>query len=393
MKNNRAKYLLISLLIFSCVLFAIYMTRNDAERHGGDTRGPAEKAGSGSQYIGVEVFEVKPGEVTGEQLVPAVLMVESTAGLTAQRDGVLVWLCCQEGAAVVKDQIIARLSDDESRANFHQAELELRRMKIEGQQSEALVKLNVSDLERQSMLFKSGLISRRDLDQAQYKLLTAKQDLEKIRFGIQIAQARLEAANADMGKSDIRAPFAGIITYRNGSIGASVARGEKLFEISEAAPLGVKFQMPHTERKQLEIGGLVDIALADGDQVIAQARVQRVDPVVDSSTNSLGYFADVLGGAGLIPGMAVYVRIPRHPAGETLYIPRAAFAADAALYQGASTEVLILDGNKCFSRAVLVNSLEGDQVEIRSGLAIGDRVILAPPVELKPGDLVEPKTS
>lgn len=234
--------------------------------------------------------------------------------------------------------------------------------------------------------------SRRHLDQAQYKLLNAKQDLEKARFGIQIAQARLGAANADLERSDIRVPFTGIITHRNGNIGASVVGGEKIFEISEAAPLGVKSQLPHTGRKQLDVGSLVDVALADGDHVIAQARVQRLDPVVDPFTNSLGYFADVLGGEGLIPGMAVYIRIPKHAAGNALYIPRAAFRAAADLYPGASTEVLVLDGNKSTSRTVLVNSIEGDQVEIISRLAIGDDVILAPPVELKEGDPVEPKT-
>ena len=388
MRNERVKHLLIGLLVLTAGLLAVCRMASNVQRHSSNVQERSIEADGVSQPTRVEVFEVKPCEATGEQLIPAVLSVKSKVELVAKRDGVLEWVCCQEGATVSRNQVIAHLSDDESRAEFRQAEVEVSRMKVEEQQSESLVKLNASDLERQDKLFRSGLISRRELDQAQYKLLSAKQELEKVRFGTQIAQARIEAAKAHLEKSDICAPFTGIITYRNGDAGAGVVRGEKLFEISEVSSLEVKFQMPHADRKLLDIGNMVDIALADGNHVVAQARVQRIDPVIDPSTNSLGYLADVLGGEGLIPGMAVYIRIPKRAAGTTLYLPRAAFRADADLYQGATAEVFILDGDRCASRAVWISTIAGDQVEIKSGLVVGDHVIMAPPAELNDGDRV-----
>jgi hypothetical protein len=50
--------------------------------------------------------------------------------------------------------------------------------------------------------------------------------------------------------------------------------------------------------------------------------------------------------------------------------------------------VFVAAGSKCAARAVWVNSIDGDQVEIISGLAMGDQVILSPPGNLKAGDLV-----
>jgi len=51
----------------------------------------------------------------------------------------------------------------------------------------------------------------------------------------------------------------------------------------------------------------------------------------------------------------------------------------------------VLNGRQCELRAVRITSVDRDQVEIGSGLKIGDRVILAPPAELKSGDVVETK--
>ena len=51
----------------------------------------------------------------------------------------------------------------------------------------------------------------------------------------------------------------------------------------------------------------------------------------------------------------------------------------------------VLDGAKCAVRSVWINGMEGDQVEIASGLNTGDRIILSPPTQLRAGDLVAAK--
>jgi hypothetical protein len=56
--------------------------------------------------------------------------------------------------------------------------------------------------------------------------------------------------------------------------------------------------------------------------------------------------------------------------------------------KGTASTVFVATGSKCAARAVWVNSVLGDQVEIISGLAINDQVILSPPADLKAGDLV-----
>ncbi len=339
--------------------------------------------------IAVEVFEVKPQAATSEQLIPAVISVESTAVVLAKRDGIIAWLGGQEGARVTKDEVIARLDDDESRSQFRQTELEVSRMKVEELQYEAMIKVNRSALERQLALLKDGLSSKADVDHAQYQSDVSQQELEKTRLATQMAQAKVEAAKLELEKTNVRAPLTGLITHRYAKLGTSVVRNDKLFEVSQLAPLEVRFQIPQSDKRRIAPGKLVELSLVENDRAIAQARIRRIDPIVDAASNALGYLADVIGGASLLPGTAVYVRLPPAASDANLRIPRAAFPAEAELRSGAAAILFVLDGEHCVQRTVWIVGIEGEQVSISAGLNLGDRVILAPPVGLKAGDLVE----
>jgi RND family efflux transporter MFP subunit len=310
----------------------------------------------------------------------------------AQRDGIISQLAAQEGSRVTKGQVIAQLSgDDDLRAQLRQAELEVSRLDAEQREYLALLKLNRNELERETTLFKQGLTPERDVERAQFKADAAVLEVEQKRVAGQTAQAKVVQVKAELERSTVRAPITGIVMRRFTKLGTNVVKNDKLFEITQLAPLEVKFQVPQTERVGLGRGSMVGLSPVENDQIIARARIRRIDPVADAASNTLGFLADVPGGPGLMPGMAVNVHVPRRGAGLTLWIPLAAFPTGTDVRKGAASTLFVAAGNKCAARAVWVNSVVGGQVETVSGLAIGDRVILSPPAELKVGDLVEIK--
>lgn len=342
--------------------------------------------------IVVQVFEAKPSEDPGDLLVPAALSVEVTAMVLAQRDGTISQLRAQEGSRVTKGQLIAQLSgDDDLRAQLRQAELEVSRLEVEQRQYGALAKLNRNELEREQILFKQGFTAERDVERAQFKYDGAVLEIEKTRVAGQVAQAKVTEVKVQLAKSTVHAPITGSVTHRFAKLGTNVVKNEKLFEITQLAPLEVRFQVPQTEKSGLGPGSIVSLSPVESEQIIARARIRRVDPVADAASNTLGFLADLIGGTGLMPGMAVNVHVPRRGAGPTVWIPQTAFPAGAEVRKGAASTVFVAAGDKCLARAVWVNSVTGNQVEIISGLAIGDRVILSPPTQLKAGDLVAVK--
>lgn len=341
------------------------------------------------QPVRVRVFDVIPSVNRNDLMIPAALSVEGVAVVAAQRDGEIAQLGPQEGSRVAKGQVIARLSgSDDLRAELRGAELEVSRLKVEQAQLEALIRLDRSELDREKTLAKDGLSSQHDVERAQFKFDAATLELEKSRVAGQVAQSKVEGLNAELKKTTIVAPITGIVTHRYVELGSSVARNDKLVEISPTSSLQVKFQLSQTETGRLRPGSVVGISLEQGGAVVARARVRRIQPVADAASNTVGYVADVISGRDLLAGMAVNVHVPRSVASANLLVPRAAFPADSELRRGTAATLFVIEDNKAQPRSVWVNSIDGDQAEIVSGLNAGDRVVLAPPVSLRAGDAV-----
>jgi RND family efflux transporter MFP subunit len=386
---SRAERILVANLLFCCASLA-GCTAGSRTRDVNSRSSYTDNSSTSARTV-VHVFDAEPSPSAtgGELLIPASLSVEDTAVVLAERDGRIITLRGQEGVRVNKGDVLAVFNDDDERSQLRQAEIEVSRLKVEEQQYDSLVKLNRSELDRELLLAKDGISSKSDVERAQYKLDQSTHEYEKSRLATESAQARIETVKIELAKSTVRAPIAGIITRRYVTLGTNVARNDKLFEVSTLAPLEVKFQLPQTEREKLSPGQLINLSAVNNNATIATARIRRIDAVADATSNTLGYLADITGGTGLMPGLAVNVHLPRPANSLAFWIPRAAFSVGAPLTSGATVTLFTVEGERVSARTVIIGAIEGDQVEIISGLAGGDRVILMPPAEMKDGDSVE----
>lgn len=380
--------------IFGCLLIAVWVTggcRTAGHSMVGERPVAASNAEAATRPILVNLFDVRPASLADDRqaMIPAALSVNDTALVLARREGRVIELHGDEGTRVTKGAVLARLNDDESQNQLRLAELDVTRLGIEEKQYEALINLNRNELERQKRLARDGVVSESEVERAQYQLDQAKAEYEKTRLATMSARGKIDSVRLEIDKSIIRAPISGVITRRYVSLGTGVPAGEKLFELSNLSPLEVKFQLPQPDRGRLAPGQTVELYSAEGDRPLARARIRRIDPLADATSNTIGCVADVTGGVGLLPGLAVNVRVRREAPPASFWVPRAAFAAGDDVRPGGEARLRVVAEGKCAIRAVLVKALEGDQVEIVSGVAAGDRVILAPPPQLKEGDAVE----
>jgi len=338
----------------------------------------------------VRVFDVQSAAnvPTGDLLIPASISVEDSAVVLAEIEGRIVNLPVQEGSRVAKGEILAQFNDEAQRGQLRQAELDVSRLNVEAEQLQALIKLNGSEFDRESLLASQGLVSKGEVEKAKYKLDESIQEFKKNRLSAEIALARVEVAKLETEKTTVRAPVSGVVTQRFIAPGTNVAKNEKLFEVAQLSSLELRFRVPQTYG-QLDCGQVFDLSTDDQKVVIAKARIRRREPVADAISNTFGYVAEIAGRVNLMPGLTVYVHLPRSGDAKTsFWLPVAAFPTGADLKQGVSSTVFVVNGEKVSSRAVMVRALEGDQVEVDSGLMENDRVVLAPPVNLKDGDRV-----
>lgn len=384
----------IELHALACTLLALVVfagCRTSGKSIAGERNVAAASTETTARPIRVNTVEVRPAALADDKqaMIPAALSVNDLALVLTPHEGRIIELHCDEGTRVAKGAVLARLNDDERRNQLRLAELDVNRLAIEEKQYEALINLNRNELERQRRLARDGVVSESEVERAQYRLDQSAAEYEKTRLATTSARARVDGVRLEIEKSVVRAPINGVVTRRYVSLGTGVANGEKLFELSNLSPLEVKFQVPQLDRGRLAPGQVIELYSAEGDRRLAEARIRRIDSLADATSNTIGCVADVRGGAGLLPGLAVNVRVPRRPAAVSYWIPRAAFPASEAVSVGAESQLWVVVEGKCASRAVLVKAVEGDQVEVVSGIAAGDRVILAPPAQLKEGDAVE----
>ena len=339
----------------------------------------------------VRVFDAQPASDATESdlLIPGALAASDTAVVLAERDGRVLNVSVQEGNFVSTGDTLAQLDDQEQRERIQLAELEVSRLKVDAQQIESLIKLNKSELDRELLLAKQGLISTREVEQAQYKLDQSLHEYEKAKLAIESALGRLKQVKLESKKSLVRAPTTGIVTRRYISVGSNAVKDEKLFEVAELSKIELRFRVPQNVGDRLRPGQVLEVSSADSGSPSAKASITRIDPVADPTSNTFGYVAHVIGKSNLIPGTTVYVHLRREVGPVSFWVPRSAFKTDATVKNNSPTTLFVIRGDKVSAVSVTVKLIEGDQVEVVGGLAKSYSVVLWPAAELQEGDTVE----
>lgn len=214
--------------------------------------------------------------------------------------------------------------------------------------------------------------------------LIARAQLDTQRATRDAARARVAQVRAQLGDRTIRAPFAGVLGLRQVSQGALVTPGTVIATLDAINRVYVDFPVPE--------GALA--GLAEGQRVTGSATaypgmefsgtVENVGSRIDPGTRTLDVRADFPNpDHRLRPGMLVEVRLHR-PAREALVVPEIAI-----VQVGTEAFAWRVDGEGAVARATVeVGSRQEGLVEILSGLAAGDRIVVDGTGKLRPGSVV-----
>lgn len=308
--------------------------------------------------MAVQVETLEAVEIPRTRSAVGSLRSPETARLSAEIAGAVVAVDVPEGRPVEGGHVLARIDDEEIRAAVSIAAAEFRKAK--------------DRLRRVRMLREENVMSGEELDNAQA-------DFDATKGALTEARARL-------GKTEIRAPFDGIVGLRRVSAGDYVRPGDPVVEITRTAPLDLVFGLPQRYAREVEVGQKV-YATAGRCGERFEGEVAAIDPVVDSASRSLMIEARVANPDGaLLPGMAAHVRVVVGAIERGVRVPR-----EAVVRQGTKHLVYTLDdGNHAEPREVALGEFFADDVAISSGLEPGDRIVTSGHQKLRPGALTKP---
>jgi len=238
-----------------------------------------------------------------------VLSVEREVDVLAQRDGIVEDIVHDQGARVEKGAVLARMDDRELRAKLERARADLHAAQSNVKYNEAELKAREAAYRRAQEMFRLGLNSQADLEEAEFKAKGAQFDLESWRAVVARTEADIRLLELELEKTTLRAPFGGVVALRFIRPGQSLVKDEKCFRLSQLAPLQVQFLVPETAARRPQLGEVVNVAPVSDSQRIYVARVHKVSPTVDAASGSYDVTA-VLTGSDLDelrPGMSVKV--------------------------------------------------------------------------------------
>ncbi|MBL8842808.1 MAG: efflux RND transporter periplasmic adaptor subunit [Planctomycetes bacterium] len=240
---------------------------------------------------------------------------------------------------------------------------------------------------RLASLSGDGVASQAALDAAQARLEAAESALadahDEVANRQALAQQRAaELALAEQALADatIRAPYAGTIAERLVDRGESVALGAAVARLVRADPIRLRLAVPESLAGELAPGLAVRLA-ARGGAPPRSATVTRLAPDLDRRNRTLRLEVDLANGDGALrPGEFVEAEIVVDPAATALCVPLEALVR----FAGIDRVVLARDG-AAREQQVTVGRIEGERVELLSGVAAGERVVLSPGA-LRTGD-------
>ncbi|NEX20345.1 efflux RND transporter periplasmic adaptor subunit [Thiorhodococcus mannitoliphagus] len=239
--------------------------------------------------------------------------------------------------------------------------------------------VRVNEAERQYKRVKS-LVAQRSASES--LLDERKRDLDTTR-------AVLVALESRLADRIIKAPFNGVLGLRNISRGALVEPGDLITTLDDDRLMKLDFSVPSLYLSDLEPGLKIEATTAAFGNEVFTGVVSGVDSRIDPITRSIIVRALVPNpNAKLRPGLLMQVELLTNPR-QSLVIPEAAL-----LHEGEKHFVMALtqddQGTTAERRDILIGTRQPGLVEVREGIAEGERVVIDGNDKIRPGQPLKP---
>lgn len=312
--------------------------------------GAAKSGGATSSPVAVDVTQVGTARLIDD--INAVGSIRSNEAVVIRPEvsGRIARLNFNDGQHVKKGQLLIAFD-----ATVNQAEV---------QQAKAELGIARANFERTVDLAKQKFISERARDESQ--------------ANVQVLEAKLALAEARLSKLEIRAPFSGIVGIRTVSVGDYVKDGTDLVNLEDISSVKVDFRIPERYLDQVQRGQGIEVLLDALPGRPFRARVDAVDPQVDSSGRSALLRGRIENPEGkLKPGMFARVRLILAERDNAMVVPE-----EAIVPQGNKVTVWKVVDGKAVRAEIKTGLRRAAKVEIVEGLQTGDIVVTAGQIRL-----------
>lgn len=317
--------------------------------------GPKQEDAKVAEAVPVEVAPVQTRLMAASYTGTAPLEASVEAQVVAKTSGVALKVMVAEGDRVKAGQTLVRLDSDRARLQVAQTAAQLGKLQ--------------NQFQRAQKMAAEQLISAADYDQ--------------IRYDLANAQAANRMANLELSYADVKAPIDGVVASVPPKAGNFIQINTPIVRIVDTSVLEATLNVPERELATMSEGLPVALVVDALPGRKFSGSIVRISPVVDAGSGTFRVVASFASDGGLQAGMFGRIGIDYDQRADAMVVPR-----NALLEGEGDPAVYVLDADKVRRTPVQLGYMDGSWVEIRDGLAAGDRVVVAGKAALRDGSAV-----
>jgi RND family efflux transporter MFP subunit len=303
------------------------------------------------------------------------------------------------GSRVKRGDVIARLDPTDFRLRVQRAEAALQQARArlglapdDGsdrvdpektplvRQARALLEEALLTRDRRVKLWEQGLVARAELDAAESAAKVAEsryhdavEEVSNRRAILAERRTDLELARQQLTDTVLRAPIAGAMSSRQAAVGEFLDVGAPVATLVRIHPLRLRLAVPEREAAAIRQGQRVRLTI-ESDTTVYEGHVARLAPAISEQTRALLIEAEIPNEHGrLRPGAFARGEIVVQPDRRLVTVPAEALVTFAGV-----EKVLVVENGRVVEKRVTTGRRSGDRLEILTGLAPGEQVIVRP---------------
>ena len=339
--------------------------------------------------VSVDAANAAAGDVTEGIEVTGTLSPKYQAEIKPEYGGVVTQVYVNDWAKVRKGDPLLRVDTREGEVLLRKAKAALDMAKAGVLEAEAAVARADREYDRAVKLQESGLLTRQGMDDARTQKEAAAARIAAAKAQVAAAEEDVAHAATRLSKAVIRSPFDGTVAERLVNAGDLVGEMQKVvFRLVDNRLLELTVSVPSAEMAALRVEQPVRFSTDAFPGRVFEGKVAHINPSVSPGDRSVRVIAEVPNDPEVLKGgLFVKGRIATGGRKGVVQVPRTALLSwNVAARKG---EVFVVDNNVARRRGVTTGAVEGDRVEIPSGLRPGETVVTRGAFLLTDGDAVK----
>jgi RND family efflux transporter MFP subunit len=325
--------------------------------------------------VSVRVAKAEIGSIAQPIDLVGTITARREATLSSKISGQISQMALLKNRSVRAGEVLARIEARDVAAQRAEAAAAVNTAKEAIAPAEAALRNARQTYDRRTTLYAKGGISKKDLEASQLDVANAAGALKSANSKVTEAEDHLASFNAQLGYSEVRAPFDGIVTDQFAYQGDFAAPGNKLVTVADTSTVIVKAPLSDETATRVHAGDAVTVQPDDLPGVSLPARVDLVARAADPQSRAVELWVTLPNPDGrLRPNGAAHVTIASGAAPASVIIPTSAVTLDATT-ANAGTVMVVDDKSVAHEVHVTVGVHDRTRTQITSGLRGGETVV------------------